>query len=71
VRRNINGVVAGFCCALGTVVSKSEEYTTSVAEFGPRLQTTFVSTLPQMRLEPRAGRYEASWRPSSLSWTSL
>jgi transcriptional regulator with GAF, ATPase, and Fis domain len=33
----------------------------SVAEFGPRSQTTFMSALPQMRLEPRAGRHEASW----------
>jgi formate hydrogenlyase transcriptional activator len=33
----------------------------SIAEFGPRSQTTFMSTLPQMRLEPRARRYEASW----------
>jgi len=33
----------------------------SVAEFGPRSQTAFMSTLPRMRSEPRAGRYEMSW----------
>src|SRR5260370_39740603 len=33
----------------------------SVAEFGPRTQTPFMSTLPQMRLEPWARRFEASW----------
>jgi hypothetical protein len=32
-----------------------------VAEFGPRSETTFMSTPPQIRLEPRARRYEASW----------
>src|SRR6267378_3316041 len=33
----------------------------SVTEFGPRSRTTFMSTLPQMRLETQARRYEASW----------
>jgi formate hydrogenlyase transcriptional activator len=33
----------------------------SVTEFGPKSQTTFMSTLPQMRLETQARRYEASW----------
>ena len=33
----------------------------SVAEFGPRSQTPFMSTPPQMRLEPWARRFEASW----------
>jgi formate hydrogenlyase transcriptional activator len=34
----------------------------SVVDLGLRSQTTFMSTLPQMQLEPLAGRYEASWR---------
>jgi formate hydrogenlyase transcriptional activator len=33
-----------------------------VADLELRSQTTFVSTLPQMQLEPLARRYEASWR---------
>jgi formate hydrogenlyase transcriptional activator len=33
-----------------------------VDDLGLRSQTTFVSALPQMQLEPLARRYEASWR---------